>query len=557
MYRSTMAAALCVALVATVDITASRAGDFQTERERLFNPFSSGWDYDWDGEGPVSMPVSQVFNWDNPVDDDWKSLEIRRHSFSYNSLLGLGSGLTVDRVHDLATTKEDERRKTGHVWRTDPFLSFATGVTYEFELQIEPDSTPHAVMVSYTDQEDGFAFLFSPDAIDFAPFITYGTQYVTAHADIETTHRSLYRLVKPANSHAVSLYVDGDPNPLMSVLANSGRRASLVCHAGKDDNRCLDAPMLDIGDNSNDPRINGHFTVSRLRYRRGAALPGAPMPPLPKRLPPPLPPRGQAAWSGGGLTHAAPDFDALAPFRLPPVTDAARLYEPTGAYSDVRAVAANGGLEAFYRPEDDPNWHDGDADCDQILRIRGNGRGANGKWGSTLARNDAGDLVIDNLSGRTTMNISIYCPVGLSQPDGLTLELKLKITAESQERGFQLMYLDRKGQVSLLFSPDKVELGQGTKPTGFVAHRLNATRSNIYRLVRPNGSRLFYLYVNNAPRPAISDYHPGADFHAGAQIDFGDFGLQQLETLGDQPYVAPRGVAIIESIQWQGDGVAP
>jgi hypothetical protein len=325
------------------------------------------------------------------------------------------------------------------------------------------------------------------------------------------------------------------------------------------DARCLNAPVLQIGDNSNAPAFSGHFVLTQMRYRRGAVRPGEPMPALLPRVPPPLPPRaGDPAWSAAGITPTAPALDSLVPFQLPSVTSSPELYDPGGAYRSLLAIAREGGTEALYTAAGNPDWRDPAANCQQLMRIRGVGRAADGRWTDNFRRSEARALVIDDTVGRGGTNITIYCPVGLSNTDqGITLDMRLAVDSAGGDDAFQFVYLDRHGQVSLLFSPTEVSMGQGTKPTGFVRRQIDVTTPRTYRLVRPADSRLFYLYIDGDPNPAITDFHPGADSPTGPQIQFGGLALQPLDRLAAEDRPAAHGRATIEFMRWQVGGGAP
>jgi len=236
----------------------------------------SGWEVLFDGTGMPGDNVPSHLAWDNPVDDDWDdNARVRTESIMFNSP---STGfMTIDRVSNLL-----DRKKTGHIRRTDEFLTDAAGLTMEFRMKVLPQSTTDGISAQFANDKHSIALYLSPNQLKLAPITPLGSAGVSIPFNT-TKDFHTYRLVKYPNSSQVRLYVDNATSPILTADAattnTTGPKAVLA-----------DFPYVLIGDGSpgNGVIYDGAYTLDYARYRRGAFLPGSALTAI-LRTPPALP----------------------------------------------------------------------------------------------------------------------------------------------------------------------------------------------------------------------------------------------------------------------------
>ena len=283
------------------------------------------WEVQYDGIDSAADNVPNHLRWDSVIDDDWN--QFGGSSFELNS--PSPGFMSVDRVSNPA-----DHGKTGNIWVRDPILRHADGFTMEVGVKLEPNSNTDAFSMTYLDDGGSFGVHLSPNQIKAGGLAASNPGNTVAYNTTSNFHT--YRIVKQPNSRSISVYIDGNPNP---VVTGTGTNAYAV---GSSD--YLQYPRILIGDNENNPIYNAHYTLDFVRYRRGATAPGETPPAFaPRALPdPPTPanPSGEtwvtgydgdgqpssSGWiqGGGSVWNQQPDgvmeLDGLANARLDNVT---------------------------------------------------------------------------------------------------------------------------------------------------------------------------------------------------------------------------------------------
>ena len=242
-----------------------------------------------------------------------------------------------------------------------------------------------------------------------------------------------------------------------------------------------------VGDNSNDPNFNASYVLNYVKYRRGAFPPTKTLTPVETRTPPPLPSQ-----------HA--DKSA---------------FPKTGRIDGTAIPVGLRGTPAAWR-------------------LRPNGI-----------------LELNTKSAANINSQTIFFPTGLSDKGDFTLEARINVLADSDDRGFAINHFDRLGGISLVLSPTKAELFQGGKPVGSQAVKITSGY-HTYRLVRvakdKNGLvRLAHLYIDNNPVPIIVDQRLSG-VAPTPQLQIGDF---------EFPNVDKHAHVLIDYITWQRGAYAP
>jgi PEP-CTERM motif len=225
------------------------------------------WEVVYDGVDSAADNVPNYLRWDSAVDDDWN--QVGGSSFQLNS--PSPGFMSVDRV-----TNPLDHGKTGNIWVRDPILSDAAGFTMEVGVKIKPNSNTDAFSMTYLDDKGSFGVHLSPNRIK-AGGLGAATSGNTVAFNTTGGIRT-YRIVKLPNSRSISVYVDGNPTP---VVTGSGTTGNAVGSSP-----FLKYPRVLIGDNENNPSYNANYTLDFVRYRRGATAPGETPPAFaPRQLP--------------------------------------------------------------------------------------------------------------------------------------------------------------------------------------------------------------------------------------------------------------------------------
>lgn len=212
------------------------------------------WEVHYDGMGSAADNVPNHLRWDSAIDDDWNQPGV---SFQLDSPApGL---MSVDRV-----TNPADHGKTGNIWVRDPILNHQDGFTMEVGVQIKPNSNTDAFSMTYLDNGGSFGVHLSPNKIKVGSLGAGGAGTTVPFNTTNGIHT--YRIVKAPNSHSISVYVDGNPTP---VITGTGNTAHMVGSSPY-----LKYPRVLIGDNENNPVYNANYTLDFVRYRRGATAPG-------------------------------------------------------------------------------------------------------------------------------------------------------------------------------------------------------------------------------------------------------------------------------------------
>src|SRR5262249_31176927 len=150
-----------------------------------------------DGVDSAADNVPNYLRWDSPIDDDWdeppSSYQLNTPSVGF---------MSVDRV-----TNPLDHDKTGNIWIRDPILSYSAGFTMEVGVKIMPNSNLNAFSMTYLDNGTSFGVHLSPSQIKAGNLAAGGSGVTTAFNTTDNFH--VYRIVRPANSQAISVYVDG------------------------------------------------------------------------------------------------------------------------------------------------------------------------------------------------------------------------------------------------------------------------------------------------------------------------------------------------------------
>jgi PEP-CTERM motif len=225
------------------------------------------WEVEYDGVDSAADNVPNYLRWDSAIDDDWN--QFGGSSFQLNS--PSPGFMSVDRV-----TNPLDNGKTGNIWTRDPILSNADGFTMEVGVKIEPNSNTDAFSMTYLDDAGSFGVHLSPNQIKVGG-LGAGTPGNTVAFNTTGGIRT-YRIVKLPNSSSISVYVDGNPTP---IVTGNGTGANAVGSS-----QFLQYPRVLIGDNENNPAYNANYTLDFVRYRRGATAPGQTPPAFaPRQLP--------------------------------------------------------------------------------------------------------------------------------------------------------------------------------------------------------------------------------------------------------------------------------
>lgn len=271
-------------LTIAADCAGAYKGDHVTCAEAActaFDPGAEPWDVHYTGVDSAADNVANQLRWDSAIDDDWNQ---PNSTFRLNTpSVGF---MSVDRA-----TNPADHGKTGNIWIRDPSLSFAAGVTMELRVQIKPNSNTDAFSITYLDDGTSFGVHLSPNRIKAGNLAAAGTGNTIPFDTTDALH--LYRIVRPGGSHSIRVHVDNSPTP---ILTGSGDTTHLVGSTPY-----LLYPRVLIGDNENNTIYNANYILDFARYRRGAAGPGQPPPPLPARTLPAFPPAAPAAesWANG------------------------------------------------------------------------------------------------------------------------------------------------------------------------------------------------------------------------------------------------------------------
>lgn len=428
--------------------------------------------------------------WHNPIDDDWDKAETRQNYFRTNIDLGGGNkGLLVDR------TALHKINNTGHFWRMDEFVTYASGVEAEFRFKVLPGSFDRSVSFRFFDDKSQFALHFSKSsvmfsnkltdfsanpsftvtsvaggALDFADWRTIKVKKVGLLVEVWYLGRKISR----------EDWLASDISPI-----DAGDRIYRFAQIGMGDvsNACegkyesyLPASTSIRCDSLQ--TLAGAYMVDYFRYRRVVGNNRSPAQHL-SELNPRVP---DSAW-----TRCRPNV-------------------PSGQQPNYESV--NGAIITH-------NWEE----CEFV----------SGGNGSTNRMPSSGPLVLE-------------------------IRAKLNAAADRLTFGFS----NRDGSAILTIEPNKISMGLGGNklvtpvsvfPAGFDPYSFNT-----YRIVRDARGLYHFLYLNGADRPTLMDVQGSATSPMNPRVTFGNVLLPLIKELEAMPTDAPKegaaSSATIEFIQW-------
>jgi hypothetical protein len=485
-------------------LEATRVRDWRSK-----NPY---WEVVYDGTATSGDNVSGAFMWDNPIDDDWFDA-LAEGQVAYLDQFRLDTPargfMQVDRTYR-------KNFKTGSIFRRDEWFDpkhagANFGTTFEVRFKLLPSSQRDAFFVNLIGADCTVSVALSGSIAGF-PRGAFSTGSIyggnTNHRAFDTTTDFVtLRLVRGPLAPRYEIFLVAYANESDAQPASFAKIDEGMCDAAFKVGSApgVDTPYFQVGDNSNEISSNAAYTLDFVRYRRDAVQPSQPLPSVQPRQVPLLPTRAPAneAFAIG--------YDG----RLPGATG----FPELGA--DVRVA----GARAAWKPS-----------------------GIEG-----VALLETGDAAHSD--------VEIIKVNGLKDREGYTIEARIRILPESGPRGFRITPLDTRGAVSMFFSPDKVELALGTKPSGFQAFKIDTTNAfHTYRLVRKPEDLYAFLYIDEDPVPAIVDQHLSAEtesrgFASNPILMFGAYRAYP------EPFVYPvkttSGALLIDYIRWHGAAYAP
>lgn len=445
------------------------------------------WDIAYEADGNPSDPARSPYLWDNPMDDDWAD---PNYGFHWNT--PSPGFLTVDRTKNASNPGQ-----TGNIWRRDEFIDPKYGFTMELRVQILRQSLPNSFFIQFVNQVGVLSVLLSPNKIIGGSTVNAAVQGKQFEFDFDTTDFHTYRITVTPNSTEFKLFVDG-------VLKGRGTmgptyKVGVLPY--------VDFPYVLIGDNSNHPSLNAAYVLDYVRYRRGRIEPGEPFSLANRREPP--------------STLPLPDKRTM------------------GFYEALRATGI---------PDQDPGGVPGpnNSTCYEKFCLRG----ARDTWkivNEPSAQNGKA-VEIDGRSGRSTLSYLSSAPELINKGD-LTVEFRIKMFSDADERSFTLHYMDQLGSVSVVLSPKAVEASQGLKPTGIQKYQIDLTdRFHTLRIVRKAGELYAQVYLNDNIVPIIADEHLDGTTGSQPSIQFGATGF---------PERGRKAHILLDYIRWKAEASAP
>ncbi|MBY0314486.1 MAG: hypothetical protein K2Q26_03135 [Bdellovibrionales bacterium] len=387
--------------------------------------------------------------------------------------------------------------KGGALWRRDEFLRMETGLTFEFRMKLQPNSGLN------NGGYDAFNFYYvmndgSVIGLFISPGIIkaggYGFPEVSAPLDTVGDFNT-YRVVQLPGEARFHVYVNDSATPILTASGNARFRPNTLSNQ--------DYPIFILGGES---AYRVHFILDYARYRRGAYPPGSSFPMAERRapvlLPTPLPPDKSENFIPAG-------FDAVQFVK-----------DPYGIFGSFSSEAGGCQREAWTIS----------ADKKMVYNA------VNGSPATCLLRS------VPSLIGR----------------GDVTLEVRLKVMKDSENRGFSIFHIDETGTMGMVFSPGRVELPLGIKnvgyrDVGYQSATIDATNGyHIYRLVRAAGQLYAHLYIDNNPVPILYDQHLEATggMALNQEVAAIEFGHMLNPGRG-------RGHVLIDYIRWAPTAYAP
>ena len=352
----------------------------------------------------------------------------------------------------------------------------------------------------------------SPDAVELSVILDTGSiavifspgmvklgsvdsTQIRSYTALDTTVFHSYRVTWFPSGN-VEVYLDGSIYPIVSGAIYTDMSASTMM---------LQMPSVTFGDNIHSMfRFTtavdggGHFTLNSIKYRRGSLQSLSAITPIMTRTPPPLPPPARFPESFAGASSG--------------------LFSSISIPSNFTAMSARSWKVVSGQPIEH----------------------------NSVAGNETAAVIADPVPGLTNSN-------------GYTVEMRIKMFADTMERGFGLSVLDEMGTTTLVLSKDKVETQVGFKPAGNQTVPIDLTSEfHVIRLVRPAHSMYAYVYIDNDPVPALADIHLSMEIQAHdatAPQPYMQFG--NLWYINRTLAANVRAHALVDYIRWHDGANAP